>query len=584
MTTRHCAGFVGIWVRAAPGSAFLVHRGSHWCLAGLRRHVGQSATHLRSRFRLAAFAMNVSTDGGGLYDERDGEGESGMFEDAREAAVRGVSTAVPLSADANVNRSKVKDKYVSVFKVFVHKTEPSFSSPWQMKRQRSSTGSAFAISGQRLLTNAHVVAYASQVLVRRHGEAKRYIARIIAVAHDSDLALLHVEDPAFWAKGIQPLELKDDAPHLQDSVTVIGYPSGGENLSITAGVVSRVDVWNYAHSGCRMLCIQIDAAINSGNSGGPALNKDLECVGIAFQSRTHADNIGYIVPVPIIKRFLRDIEQFGGDNYQGVVTLGIVYQKMENEQLRKYTGLAAVKEEDLPEGISARGVYVCYVDPLKTDTEYFHPGDVILAMDSMDIDMDGTVKFREMERVDMLYALTEKLMGDEIRVVLLRDREVIERTFKLSKVLTLVPIVQYDVKPRYLIYAGCVFTPLSCDYLRAEYGTKYMEKANTSLLAALLENFREFPDQEIVLMSQVLAHESNVGYEFRKQILQSVNGNPIRNLAHLGKFLDETKDDFISFEFNFGVRACFEKETSDACLPEILKENNISSARFLEET
>ena len=236
--------------------------------------------------------------------------ESGFFEDRdRPDDMNGIERTMPrglqvqptaISKDLAKNARGFKDKYVSVFKVFVHKTEPNFSSPWQMKSQRQSIGTAFAIEGQRLLTNAHVVSYASQVLVRRHGEAKRYIAKIISVAHDSDLALLSVPDPEFWNKGIEPLELEDEAPHLQDAVTVIGYPSGGENLSITAGVVSRVDVWNYAHSGRRMLCIQIDAAINSGNSGGPIVNYNGEAVGIVTSKMVGLgiEGLGFGISMP----------------------------------------------------------------------------------------------------------------------------------------------------------------------------------------------------------------------------------------------------------------------------------------------
>ena len=109
-----------------------------------------------------------------------------------------------------------------------------------------------------------------------------------------------------------------------------------------------------------------------------------------------------------------------------------------------------------------------------------------------------------------------------------------------------------------------------------------MEKANTSLLSVLEENFRKFPDQEVVILSQVLAHKSNLGYEFRKQILQSVNGVEVRNLSHLAQILDEMQDNFISFEFRFGMKAVFEREISENCLPEILKEHNISKSRFLE--
>lgn len=72
------------------------------------------------------------------------------------------------------------------------------------------------------------------------------------------------------------------------------YPVGGECVSITAGVVSRVEMTVYAQAEEELLSIQIDAAINPGNSGGPVVNDDGEVVGVAFQSLGDSDveNIG----------------------------------------------------------------------------------------------------------------------------------------------------------------------------------------------------------------------------------------------------------------------------------------------------
>jgi S1-C subfamily serine protease len=68
-------------------------------------------------------------------------------------------------------------------------------------------------------------------------------------------------------------------------------------------VVSRIEVTSYAHGSTELLAVQIDAAINSGNSGGPVFNEEGSCVGIAFQSLASADaeNIGYVIPTPVIK-------------------------------------------------------------------------------------------------------------------------------------------------------------------------------------------------------------------------------------------------------------------------------------------
>lgn len=67
------------------------------------------------------------------------------------------------------------------------------------------------------------------------------------------------------------------------------YPVGGDTMSVTQGVVSRIEVTSYVHGAAELLGIQVDAAINSGNSGGPAFNEHGQCVGIAFQSLRNED-------------------------------------------------------------------------------------------------------------------------------------------------------------------------------------------------------------------------------------------------------------------------------------------------------
>src|SRR5208283_3497582 len=99
------------------------------------------------------------------------------------------------------------------------------------------------------------------VQVRRGDKADRVRARVLSVAHDADLAILTVDAPAFFA-GATPMIL-GELPLAQVEVTVMGYPMGGDTLSVTRGIVSRIEHQRYAHSGVPLLAIQIDAPINS---------------------------------------------------------------------------------------------------------------------------------------------------------------------------------------------------------------------------------------------------------------------------------------------------------------------------------
>ena len=137
--------------------------------------------------------------------------------------------------------------------------------------------------GKLIVTNAHSVSYATTLQVRLQGTSDKVLARILTVAHDCDLALLTVDEPGFW-KAAPALEL-GSLPYLHDEVIVVGYPLGGEQISITAGVVSRIDHSTYAASNKDHLVVQVDSAINGGNSGGPVFDTATgKVVGVAFQA------------------------------------------------------------------------------------------------------------------------------------------------------------------------------------------------------------------------------------------------------------------------------------------------------------
>jgi len=465
----------------------------------------------------------------------------------------------------------------SVVKVFCTDVRPNFALPWQMEQQESSFSSGFVIPGQRILTNAHGVAWHSVVRVRKHGDSRKFAATVEHVAHECDLALLKVEDPQFWA-GLEPLEL-GDLPDLQDKIMVVGYPHGGDRISITQGIVSRVEMGSYSHSGEYLLMIQIDAAINSGNSGGPALDEDGLVVGVAFQALDEAENIGYIIPVPIIEHFLNDIELHG--KYTGFCRLGVSWQTTENDALRSYLGLvpgeyyddsdeeereiqsesseeAGIYEAGIDYGTEYyssddfdddTGVLVTHVEPVMPTSKVIKTGDVILELDRVPIASDGTIPFRGEERVLFSHLLRQKFTGDSVNVTLLRNGEILETVVDLELPPQLVPWYMYDKNPSYLIYAGLVLTPLSVPYLMAEFGHRWQRYAPVGLLEPAMYGIIKQPGEEVVVLSQVLASDTTSGYEDINNVkVISFNGQRVKSLRHLLRLITDNKEPYVKFE------------------------------------
>lgn len=471
------------------------------------------------------------------------------------------------AGDVEPGVARVVPAMDAVVKVFCVHTEPNFSLPWQRKRQYSSSSSGFVIGGRRVLTNAHSVEHYTQVKLKKRGSDTKYLATVLAIGTECDIAMLTVEDDEFW-EGVLPVEF-GELPALQDAVTVVGYPIGGDTISVTSGVVSRIEILSYVHGSTELLGLQIDAAINSGNSGGPAFNDKGKCVGIAFQSLKHEDveNIGYVIPTPVIMHFIQDYEKNGG--YTGFPILGVEWQKMENPDLRLAMGMKA----------DQKGVRIRRVDPTAPESEVLKPSDIILSFDGVDIANDGTVPFRHGERIGFSYLVSQKYTGDSAGVKVLRDSKILNFNMKLATHRRLIPSHNKGRPPSYYIIAGFVFSTVSVPYLRSEYGKDYEYEAPVKLLDKLLYSMPQFPDEQLIVVSQVLVADINIGYEeiVNTQVL-AFNGNPVKNLKSLANMVENCDDEFLKFDLEYDQIVVLRTKTSKAATLDILATHCIPSA------
>jgi S1-C subfamily serine protease len=419
----------------------------------------------------------------------------------------------PRPCDAGAGRIDTIRK--SVVRVYTVAQTPDYRAPWNPGGSTSGMGSGFIISGQRILTNAHVVSNARFIAIEKEGDSNRYEAQVKFIAHDCDLAMLEVLDNAFF-KGTAHLSL-GAVPALDSTVIVFGYPIGGERLSVTRGVVSRIDYRVYSHSGVDShLVIQIDAAINPGNSGGPVIQNGA-VVGVAFQgfSGMVAQNVGYMIPVPVVTRFLQDVTDGHYDRY---VDIGIQFFPLINSAHRRALGLASgdfgVMVSEVLQAGAAHGI-------LKTE-------DVLLSIDGRPIFSDGRVAM-DNDRMMLNEVVERKFKGDQVELEIIRRGS----KKKVSITLTtpwpyLVQARQYDVQPRFVLFGGLVFQPLSSSF----YSALRNKSVNLRYhYAQFLDKELYLQHPEVVVISKILPDPVNAYLKrFVLAIVSQINDKQIKTL------------------------------------------------------
>lgn len=456
----------------------------------------------------------------------------------------------------------------SLVRITVTAVEPDYRAPWNSGTIGRGVGAGFVIDGQRILTNAHVVSNSRYITVEREGDPNKYPAKVQFIAHDCDLATVQVANPDFW-KGMKPLEF-GGIPALESTVSAYGYPIGGERMSVTTGIVSRIDFNLYTHSAIDShLAIQISAQINPGNSGGPVLQHD-KVVGVAFQgySGDVAQGVAYMIPTPVIRRFLTDIKDGHYDRY---VDLGITYSKLQNPAQRHYLGL----KDD------GRGILVDTVIEAGPCGKALKQGDVLLSIDGHAIASDAFVEY-EGERVQMPEVVERKFKGDKVKLDLLRDHQPVTVEVTLGGVWPyLMQGHSYDIRPRYLLYGGLLFQPMSLDLLEAY-------RISDLRVRHFFDNF--VSDQiylqhpEILILTNILPDPINTYLlPYRYSIVDEINGKKIGTLQDLARTFAQPTDRFVVKMVGDGPPLILDAKQVEAARERIKTRYNVFSEENLDE-
>lgn len=263
------------------------------------------------------------------------------------------------------------------------------SRPYANPDDRKVSGSGFIVDIERgyVATNAHVVSNAISIIGRIPKLGKRDLSlELIGICKDKDLALckIHHDDIKMITRGMEKEEFSSlnmkfgDNMLIRetDEVMTIGYPLGHENIKYTTGVVSGFesrngddfsDIEDARHRSPTY--IQITAAINKGNSGGPLLNKKGEVIGINAAGYLFAQNVGYAIPS---RTFLSVYCELIRTTVVRMPTLALEWNKTNRELMKMKTG-----DE------RAYGIYVRRVHP-DSCVDSLEKGDIIRRVDYED--------------------------------------------------------------------------------------------------------------------------------------------------------------------------------------------------------
>jgi S1-C subfamily serine protease len=487
-------------------------------------------------------------------------------DDAAHAAA-GPTPAVTGTKEADTPAADPKAPNVenSVVKVFSVMRYPDVYKPWSKQAPGDATGSGVVIEGKRILTNAHVVLYASQIQIQANQAGDKVSATVEMVAPSIDLAVLKLDDESFFDTHA-PLHRANVLPAIKDPVMVYGYPTGGTSLSITKGIVSRIEFasYNYPVSGLR---IQIDAAINPGNSGGPAMDGN-NMVGLAFSHLGGAENIGYIIPCEEIELFLKDVAK---GHYEGKPGYFDQLQTLENPALRAFLKLAKTDE----------GIVINKVD--SEDPSYpLKKWDVITKIGDTDVDDQGMIHAGENLRLKFQYLLQKVASNGQVAMTVIRDSKRLQLSVPVTPKRDLLLYGLEGDYPPYFVYGPLVFSAATSEFINGIANNAGFLQSMVTFGSSLIKRRTDKPafpgEQLVVVSSPFFPNKLAVGYDSpNPRVVETVNGITIKNLRQLVEVLRDARTPFMTFTFDGwgGETLVFPRKDMLAANDEILTDNGV---------
>lgn len=425
---------------------------------------------------------------------------------------------------------------MSVFRIKCKKIETNYKNLWEAKKITWSTGTAFAVQADTLITAYHVVEGAISIDVFTENSRTPYSGKCVAYQYEVDLAVIKLASTSkpkiFEYFHIGKSEDVVISKMHGTPISILGFTDNDFTTSITTGVISRIAIKKISE--LPQIVIQIDANITMGNSGGPVFathhgdNTDRRTIlGMVLGGISESKSY-YMLPIFTIHRYLKNFD----GKLPECCDLGITTKPKQIKLSDMYM--------ECPMVTSVRG--------------HFSPAYMKLYKYDVIITIDG----HKISQYDLLdnglpywHIIREKNPGHSVNLEVLRNGETVSVIICLDSIAKpLLPFKHDSIDTHYYIFAGMDFMALNMKYF---YPTcDLYDDRNSELLQLYHKYEKEYVNGEtqIVILKSIFPSEITNKYRFQKNrnmVLTHINGKRMRNLKSVFSVCENVVDRKITF-------------------------------------
>lgn len=398
--------------------------------------------------------------------------------------------------------------------------------PWQKAQPKTRSGYAVAIEPDRLITTEDLVRNATLIELRKLKSGQKFIAMVEHADYQVNVATLKIADPA-RAGGLTPVSLATNVS--RDAVLqAVQFDETGDLQQRDARIVKiTVSQLPASPNVSLTFLIQTDMSVNA--PGAPMFFGDA-LAGLVMRY-DRGTRTGMLLPYRVLQRFRDDVAQ---DPYPGLPSAGFLWTSLVDPAKREFLG---APDDD-------KGILILSVLPGSGASETLKADDVILEWDGRELDNLGYYDDPEFGRLYLPYLIGgRRRPGETVPLTIIRDRQKQVVNVKLMRRLNsdaLIPENVLGEASEYCADAGYVIRELTGEYLRS--AGPVWELAVNPRLVDLYWTHRHnpaSPGDRIVILSRVLPHPINIGYQFfRGEIVTAVNRQPVRNMQDVFRILE----------------------------------------------